>query len=201
MRVLLSLLLLVAMVGQVEAQGSASKRGPKGPKWKGKKQSTVKKGPYKAPETEAIGSTRFAIIPKAQETEDIARTVFSEIERRIIERYFGKTEAPEEEKAEKGKGAKGKSKAMPHGLAKRETLPPGLARHVERHGALPPGLQKRDLPDDLASLLPETSPGLERVIVDNNVVLIERATGLVLDVLENVLKKKDIGGKGHRSGD
>ncbi|MCZ6701155.1 MAG: hypothetical protein O7B80_05850 [bacterium] len=186
MRVLLSLLLLLAMVGQVEAQGSASKRGPKGPKWKVKEHSTVKKGP----ETK-----------KAPDTEDIARTVFSEIERRIIERYFGKNEAPEEEKVEKGKGAKGKSKAMPHGLAKRETLPPGLARHVERHGTLPPGLQKRDLPDDLASLLPETSPGLERVIVDNNVVLIERATGLVLDVLENVLKKKDIGGKSHRSGD
>ncbi len=186
MRVLLSLLLLVAMVGQVEAQPPASKRGPKGPKWKVKEQSTVKK----TPDTK-----------KAPDTEDIARTVFSEIERRIIERYFGKTEAPEEEKAEKGKGAKGKSKAMPHGLAKRETLPPGLARHVERHGALPPGLQKRDLPDDLASLLPETTPGLERVIVDNDVVLIERATGLVLDVLGNVLKKKDIGDKGHRSGD
>ncbi len=185
MRVLLSLLLLVAMVGQVGAQGSASKRGPKGPKWKVKEQSTVKK----TPDTK-----------KVPDTEDIARTVFSEIERRIIERYFGKIEAPEEEKAEKGKGAKGKSKAMPHGLAKRETLPPGLARHVERHGALPPGLQKRDLPDDLASLLPETTPGLERVIVDNDVVLIERATGLVLDVLENVLKKKDIGGKGHRPG-
>ena len=41
---------------------------------------------------------------------------------------------------------------------------------------------------------------LERVIVDNGVVLIERATGLVLDVLENVIKKKDIGGKGHRPG-
>ncbi len=185
MRVLLSLLLIVAMVGQVEAQGSAAKRGPKGPKWKVKEQSTVKK----TPDTK-----------KAPDTEDIARTVFSEIERRIIERYFGKTEAPEEEKAEKGKGAKGKSKAMPHGLAKRETLPPGLARHVERHGTLPPGLQKRDLPDDLASLLPETPPGLERVIVDNGVVLIERATGLVLDVLENVIKKKDIGGKGHRPG-
>ncbi len=186
MRVLLSLLLLLAMVGQVEAQGSASKRGPKGPKWKVKEQSTVKK----TPDTK-----------KVPDTEDIARTVFSEIERRIIERYFGKNEAPEEEKVEKGKGAKGKSKAIPHGLAKLETLTPGLARHVERHGALPPGLQKLDLPDDLASLLPETSPGLERVIVDNNVVLIERATGLVLDVLENVLKKKDIGGKGHRSGD
>ncbi len=185
MRVLLSLLFLVAMVGQVEAQPPASKRGPKGPKWKVKEQSTGKK----TPDTK-----------KAPDTEDIARTVFSEIERRIIERYFGKTEAPEEEKVEKGKGAKGKSKAMPHGLAKRETLPPGLARHVERHGALPPGLQKRDLPDDLASLLPETSPGLERVIVDNGVVLIERATGLVLDVLDNVIKKKDIGGKGHRPG-
>ncbi len=174
MRVLLSLLLLVAVAGQVEAQASASKHGPKGPKWKVKEQSTVKKAP---------------------DTEDIARTVFSEIERRIIERYFGKTEAPEEEKAEKGK-----SKAMPHGLAKRETLPPGLARHVERHGTLPPGLQKRDFPDDLASLLPETTPGLERVIVDNDVVLIERATGLVLDVLENVLKKTDIGAQGHRPG-
>lgn len=75
MRVLLSLLLLVAMVGQVEAQGSASKRGPKGPKWKVKEQSTVKK----TPDTK-----------KAPDTEDIARTIFSEIEANHREIFWQK---------------------------------------------------------------------------------------------------------------
>ena len=32
---------------------------------------------------------------------------------------------------------------LPPGLAKREHLPPGLQRHLERNGTLPPGLQKK----------------------------------------------------------
>jgi len=79
---------------------------------------------------------------------------------------------------------------MPPGLAKRGSLPPGLQKQLERNGTLPPGLAKRDLPDDLKSKLPPVPEGLERVIADESVVLIEKATGKILDVIQGVLKKK-----------
>ena len=82
---------------------------------------------------------------------------------------------------------KGKRKGMPPGLAKRGgDLPPGLAK---RGGELPPGLAKR-LPRDLESDLPRRSPNFRRVIVDNDIVLIDAATNKVLDVLEDVIRGK-----------
>jgi len=111
--------------------------------------------------------------------------VFSEIEKRLIRDYFGGKSG----KAENGKGGD-KSKQMPPGLAKRDTLPPGLQKHIEKNGTLPPGLAKRDLPPDLVSKLPALKPGYKRHIVGSDVVLIQEATGLVLDVLENVLKNQ-----------
>ncbi|MCW8862948.1 MAG: hypothetical protein OQK07_11065 [Rhodospirillales bacterium] len=96
-------------------------------------------------------------------------------------------------KGKKDKGAKNKHKGkdkhkgLPPGLAKRDSLPPGLARQLERNGRLPPGLDKRELPDDLKSSLPETKEGEERVIVDDSVVLIEKGTEKVLDVLTDVI--------------
>ena len=86
-------------------------------------------------------------------------------------------------KAKKGKQGKG----LPPGLARKESLPPGLAMQLEKNGTLPPGLAKRDLPDDLASKLPPPEDS-ERVIVDNNVVLIEKATGKILDIIKDVIK-------------
>ena len=44
----------------------------------------------------------------------------------------------------------------------------------------------RDLPPGLASRLPPTKFGQRRYIVGNDVVLIEAATGLILDILEGV---------------
>ncbi len=63
---------------------------------------------------------------------------------------------------------------MPPGLAKRDSLPPGLAKRD-----LPPGLQKK---------LGNAPPGTERVIAGDDVVLIEKATGKILDVIVDVLK-------------
>src|SRR5438874_6648291 len=36
--------------------------------------------------------------------------------------------------------------SLPPGLAKRESLPPGLRAQLREHGTLPPGLQKRLVP-------------------------------------------------------
>jgi hypothetical protein len=76
---------------------------------------------------------------------------------------------------------------LPPGLAKRDTLPPGLARQIEKNGTLPPGLAKRDLPADLESRLPRRRGGQRRIVVDDDVVLIEDATDRILDVLEDVV--------------
>jgi hypothetical protein len=62
-------------------------------------------------------------------------------------------------------------------------LPPGLAKQLRRNGRLPPGLQKKALPGDLAALLPGLPPGHRYAAVGNDVVLIEQATGLILDIM------------------
>lgn len=121
------------------------------------------------------------------EGEDLAAIVFTEIEKRIIEEFFGKDVGQQAE--EKESKDKGKAQEMPPGLAKRDQLPPGLQRHLEKYGTLPPGLEKRRLPGDLESLLPRARPGTERVIVDDDVFLIQKATGLVLDILLDAIKE------------
>lgn len=84
----------------------------------------------------------------------------------------------------KGK-ARGKAKAKhaPPGLAKRERLPPGLAKR----DTLPPGLRGRGLPGDLSTALPRRRPGQEFRVFDDDVALIETATGRVIDILRDVL--------------
>ncbi len=128
-------------------------------------------------------------LPTAKEIGDI---VFKEVEKRAIEEFFGKKASAKgkdgDKKSKKAKKGKGRGKGLPPGLAKRDSLPPGLQRQLEKNGTLPPGLAKRDLPADLESQLPEPPPGLERIIAGDSVVLLEKATGKILDVIEGVLK-------------
>jgi hypothetical protein len=150
----------------------------------------------------ALGLAAFIGTAAAQVTNqppNLGDIVFSELEKRLLSDYFGagKASTGGEKKTKKSKGKKTKAKGKgkggrgggpPPGLAKKGSLPPGLARQLERNGTLPPGLAKRDLPTDLEAKLPPTDAGHERVIVDNDVVLIEQATGRILDILENVIK-------------
>ncbi|HWP57206.1 MAG TPA: hypothetical protein VNL14_04915 [Candidatus Acidoferrales bacterium] len=94
-------------------------------------------------------------------------------ERRIITEYFTKQ----------------KARGLPPGLAKRGKLPPGLQKHLERHGTLPPGLQKRlePFPDDLERRLPPLPEIWSRVILGRDVLLIDRRTQRILDIIENVI--------------
>ena len=66
---------------------------------------------------------------------------------------------------------------LPPGLAKRESLPPGLERQLERDGTLPPGLQKRvePLPQVCESQLGPLPRDLERVVYNRRVMLIDSA--------------------------
>lgn len=116
---------------------------------------------------------------------------FSEIEREIIGKYY-KKEAPVEEKTttskKDGKKSKKSKKGLPPGLAKKDQLPPGLEKQLQKNGTLPPGLAKRGLPDDLESQLPAPPEGYERQVVeDAAVVLINKATGKVVDIIKDVV--------------
>lgn len=119
--------------------------------------------------------------PDGMTAEEAVGIVFTEIEKRLIHDYYGKQSDGD------GKEGKGKSKQMPPGLAKRDELPPGLQQQIVKNGTLPPGLAKRDLPPDLVIELPAAKKGTERKIVGADVVLIQTATGIVLDVLEGVV--------------
>jgi len=119
---------------------------------------------------------------------------FSDLERQVIAEYYGKrprtdgsgTEQPGEKKKGGGKN-KGKDGDLPPGLAKRDELPPGLARRE----VLPPGLAKRSLPDDLEKKLPPPPKGYRREIIDEVdyavVVLVHEATGVVIDLIKDVV--------------
>lgn len=74
--------------------------------------------------------------------------------------------------------------AHPFGVT---SLPPGIAKNVARGKPLPPGIAKRFLPPDLISTLP-VYPGYEYLIVDRDVVLVDTATGIVTDILTNLLR-------------
>lgn len=115
---------------------------------------------------------RFASIHAASRPEH-----FLAEEKRLIEQYYRS-------------GKKPKTKGLPPGLAKRGgSLPPGLQRKLEKNGELPPGLQKRlePLPADLASQLPRLPEYWERVIVERDVILLDRRTNRILDIIEDVI--------------
>ncbi len=111
---------------------------------------------------------------------------FTELEKQIIDKYFKKANTETNTNETKNK-KKNKKRGLPPGLAKKEKLPPGLAKQLEKNGTLPPGLAKRDLPNDLKSELPKPVEGLERTIVDNAVVLVEKATGRIIDIMKDVV--------------
>jgi hypothetical protein len=98
-------------------------------------------------------------------------------ERRIIQEYYHN-------------GKKGKQKGLPPGLAKRGgNLPPGLQKQLDKNGKLPPGLQKRlePLPVDLHRRLPRLPEYWERVILERDIILIDRRTHRILDIIENII--------------
>ena len=98
-------------------------------------------------------------------------------ERRMIEEYYRRSK-------------KGKSKGLPPGLAKRDgNLPPGLQKHLQKNGQLPPGLQKRlePLPVDLDRRLPQLPDYWERVVLERDVILIDRRSNRILDIIEDII--------------
>jgi hypothetical protein len=67
-----------------------------------------------------------------------------------------------------------------------QSLPPGIAKNLARGKPLPPGIAKRVLPGGLATRLP-SYPGHEVIIVDRDVILVDIATQVIVDILTRVL--------------
>lgn len=74
---------------------------------------------------------------------------------------------------------------LPPGLAKKDRLPPGLEKHLARNGTLPPGLQKRiqPCPPELVRVLPPPPADCAHVLVAGHIVLLNRKTNIVLDIV------------------
>jgi len=77
---------------------------------------------------------------------------------------------------------------LPPGLAKREQLPPGLRRQLQKNGTLPSGLQQRlqPLPEALERSLPKLTAGLKRGIIGVDLVLVVEVSGEILDIISSI---------------
>src|SRR5436190_7104625 len=102
--------------------------------------------------------------PRYQEISNHVPAEFSERERRIISGCFA--ERPSD---------------LPPGLAKRDRLPPGLERKLQRNGTLPPGLQKRvqPLPEFCSSRLPRLPENWVRVSLGARILLLDSRERIV----------------------
>jgi hypothetical protein len=76
--------------------------------------------------------------------------------------------------------------SLPVALATAKPLPPGIAKKIARGGSLPPGIAKRYLPGALLVRLP-ARPDCNWVVVGTDVLLIAVATGVIVDILVDVL--------------
>ena len=100
-----------------------------------------------------------------------AKVFFADADRLKIHNYYKKNR---------------KYKNTPPGLAKKQVPPPGLQKHIVKHGELPPGLQGRRLPDELGRTLSPLPGGYIRLKVAGDVVLVNEKTRVVVDVVWGV---------------
>ena len=127
-----------------------------------------------------------------QVTRNVMQRIFSETEKAVIGEYFSPKVSDKKGKGKGNKARKGgkgkKHKELPPGLDKKDQLPPGLAKQLEKNGRLPPGLAKRDLPDDLLKRLPICGKKGKCVIAGNDVLLVEKGTELILDIIRGAVR-------------
>lgn len=80
--------------------------------------------------------------------------------------------------------------SLPPGLAKREQLPPGLARQLRERGELPPGLQKRlvAVPDAWERRLPPVPAYYRRYFAGDDLVIVDSRTNRIAYLIRDVLR-------------
>lgn len=79
---------------------------------------------------------------------------------------------------------------LPPGLAKREKLPPGLEKQLQRNGTLPPGLQKKlqPMPSELERRMRTLPTGWRRVVIAGCVIMMNEKTSKIYDVVRDVIR-------------
>jgi hypothetical protein len=79
-------------------------------------------------------------------------------------------------------------RGLPPGLAKRESLPPGLQRQLRVNGHLPPGLQARVVwfPRDLDERLGPVPYGYRRCWIGGNVMVVNPKTFAILEIVQGI---------------
>lgn len=97
---------------------------------------------------------------------------FSNHDRDVIKNYYARSHKQK------------KWKRTPPGLARKgRNLPPGLAKR----DTLPPGLQNRGLPSSLESRLSTLPGGFIRVVVGTDIVIMNTKTRLVMDIYRDIV--------------
>lgn len=115
------------------------------------------------------GATSGRVVIK--DDDSVVDVRISDHDRSLIEHYYKKSY----------KNRKG----LPPGLAKRGgNLPPGLAKRDK----LPPGLQGDPLPYELERQLTKLSTSYVRVRVGQDIVLMDRKTRVVFDVVYDIAR-------------
>ncbi len=125
--------------------------------------------------------------------EDIGRAVvregvhaaFHELERQLIYKYFDEHDV--DYGSQDSDYAYDSSSTKPKNKNKQKGLPPGIQKKLARGGTMPPGIAKRNLPNDLDRQLPPPPDGYERVVVGNDVILAEINTGIIADILTDAV--------------
>ncbi len=120
----------------------------------------------------ATYSTIHSGTPKVETDEVNVQVVFSDNDLRIINDYYSRK--------------KTKHKALPPGLAKKDTLPPGLQKQLKRNGTLPSGLATKHLPHELEERLSEIPGGYVRLKVVGGIVIIHEDTEVIVDILYEI---------------
>jgi len=116
----------------------------------------------------------FALTSPAIGSEIGVQVGFSDGEASIIRAYY----------RDHSTNRSGKNKGTGRG---RGSLPPGIAKNLARGKPLPPGIARQYLPAGLSGRLPPPPRGFERVIIlSGKVLLVEVATQVIHDVLEDV---------------
>ena len=117
-------------------------------------------------------TTMLAVAVPATAGEIGVQVVFSDKEISVIRAYYQDHD--------------GRNHSKKNGNGKK-SLPPGIAKNLQRGKPLPPGIAKQVLPAGLLQMLPPSPHGHERIVVAGKVLLVEIATQVIHDVLEDVI--------------
>ena len=80
--------------------------------------------------------------------------------------------------------------SLPPGLAKRESLPPGLRRQLAERGELPPGLQKYlvEVPGPWQARLPAIPSHYHRYFAGDDLIVVDTRTNRIVAIVPDVLR-------------